>query len=152
MGDDVTATAKVHNVDVGECELADTVLASTYLQTSQLQNHVYLESRGVLASFVETSGAGWQAFGGYALQAWRVDVPQGIDKVLFQSRGTNVELVLVDVTAFAILATHNHGATEDTLSSTAGLPSTGLRTFLVTCAASGYVREILLSWNATTLP
>jgi hypothetical protein len=140
-------------IDLGTVEFADLFLATSVVDLAETQNATYKDSRSVLLSFVETSGSGWEVFGGTV--DWirvAVDIPEGIDRILLTTRGTDCKLVLLDDTAGATMSTHGHAATEDTVTSTYTLPSTGLREFSIQVDTSGFVRFATFEWDSTLLP
>lgn len=146
-------TAKMRVIDLGSVEFADRFATTSVRDLAETQNATFRDSRSVLLSFVETSGSGWEVFAG--VTQWirvAVDIPQGIDRILLTTRGTDAKLELIDDTAGATMATHTHAATEDTIVSTYVLPSTGVREFSVTIAIAGFVRLATFEWDSTLLP
>ncbi len=146
-------TAQMHVIDVGTVELNDLILSSSVVDLAETQNATYKDSRSVLLSFVETSGSGWQVF--KPTTEWlrvAVDIPAGIDQILLTTRGMDCGLKLLDDTASVTMATHNHAASEDTITSTYVLPSSGVRTFSIDVGVDGYVRQVLFEWQSTLLP
>ena len=140
-------------IDVGTVELNDLILSSSVVDLAETQNATYKDSRSVLLSFVESSGSGWQVF--KPTSRWQhltVDIPEGINQILLTTRGTDAGLLLEDSTAGVTMATHSHGATEDTLTTSYVLPSTGVRVFSISIDADGFVRQILFEWQSTLLP
>lgn len=146
-------TAKMRVIDLGTVEFADLILGASVVDLAETQNATYKDSRSVLLSFVETSGSGWEVFGG-TLRWLRVsvDIPQGIDRILLTTRGTDCKLVLEDVTAGVTMSTHTHAAAEDTVTSTYVLPSSGVRVFSIAVDTSGFVRFATFEWDSTLLP
>jgi hypothetical protein len=146
-------TAKMRVIDLGTVEFADLILGASVVNLAETQNATYKDSRSVLLSFVETFNKGWEVFATTA--EWlvvSVDVPEGIDRILLTTRGTDCKLELIDDTAAATMATHTHAASEDTIISTYVLPSSGVRTFSITVATSGFVRFATFEWDSTLLP
>jgi hypothetical protein len=140
-------------IDLGTVEFADLFLATSVVDLAETQNATYKDSRSVLLSFVETFNKGWEVFGGTV--EWlrvAVDIPEGIDRILLTTRGEDCKLELVDDTAGAVMSTHTHAATEDTVTSTYTLPSTGLREFSITIVNPGFVRLATFEWDSTLLP
>jgi hypothetical protein len=140
-------------IDLGTVEFADLFLATSVVDLAETQNATFKDSRSVLLSFVETNYRGWEVFGGTV--DWlrvSVDIPQGIDRILLTTRGTDCKLELLDDTAAATMATHTHAASEDTIVSTYVLPSTGVREFSITVVNPGFVRFATFEWDSTLLP
>jgi hypothetical protein len=140
-------------IDLGTVEFADLFLTTSVVDLAETQNATYKDSRSVLLSFVETSGSGWEVFGGTV--DWlrvSVDIPQGIDRILLTTRGTDCRLELLDDTAGVTMSSRGHAATEDTIVSTYVLPSTGVREFSITVARGGFVRFATFEWDSTLLP
>jgi hypothetical protein len=140
-------------IDLGTVEFADLFLATSVVDLAETQNATYKDSRSVLLSFVETDYRGWEVFGGTV--DWlrvSVDIPQGIDRILLTTRGTDCKLFLLDDTAATTMATHTHAASEDTIVSTYVLPSTGVREFSITINTGGFVRFATFEWDSTLLP
>tara|TARA_R110000868_G_scaffold194630_2_gene440230 strand:- start:1644 stop:2075 length:432 start_codon:yes stop_codon:yes gene_type:complete len=140
-------------IDLGSVEFADRFLTTSVRDLAETQNATFRDSRSVLLSFVETSGSGWEVFGG-TLRWLRVavDIPQGIDRILLTTRGTGCELFLEDDTAGVTMSTHSHSSPEDTIVSTYVLPSTGVRVFSIAIAKPGFVRLVTFEWDSTLLP
>lgn len=146
-------TAKMRVIDLGAVEFADRFVTTSVRDLAETQNATYKDSRSVLLSFVETSGSGWEVFGGTV--DWlrvAVDIPKGIDRILLTTRGTDCKLLLLDDSAAVTMATHTHAASEDTLVSTYVLPSSGFRKFSVEVALGGFVRLATFEWDSTLLP
>jgi len=146
-------TAQMKVIDLGTVEFADLILGASVVDLAETQNATYKDSRSVLLSFVETSGSGWEVFA--ATTEWlrvSVDIPEGIDRILLTTRGTDAKLELLDDTAAATMATHAHAASEDTIVSTYVLPSTGVREFSITIGIAGFVRFATFEWDSTLLP
>ena len=146
-------TAKMRVIDLGTVEFADLFLATSVVDLAETQNATYKDSRSILLSFVETSGSGWEVFA--PTTEWlrvSVDIPQGIDRILLTTRGTDCKLELLDDTAAVTMANHAHAATEDTIVSTYVLPSTGVREFSITIGIAGFVRLATFEWDSTLLP
>jgi hypothetical protein len=146
-------TAKMRVIDLGTVEFADLFLATSVVDLAETQNATYKDSRSVLLSFVETDYRGWEVFAGTV--DWirvSVDIPQGIDRILLTTRGTDCKLELLDDTASVSMATHSHAASEDTIVSTYVLPSTGVREFSITVVNPGFVRFATFEWDSTLLP
>ena len=146
-------TAKMRVIDLGSVEFADRFLTTSIRDLAETQNATFRDSRSVLLSFVETSGSGWEVFGG--TNRWlrvSVDIPQGIDEILLTTRGTDCELDLIDASAGVTMANHSHAATEDTVTSTYTLPSSGVRVFSITIVYPGFIRLATFEWNSKLLP
>jgi hypothetical protein len=147
----MTVNATVRVIDVGTVELNDLILSSTVVDLAEMQNDVYQNSRSMVWSFVESSGSGYFFRDPTSAFVFTVDVPEGIDKIGFTTRGTDIELLFTDFPAGATLATHAHAAAEDTIASVAAVPA-GLLTVFITVSIPGYLRYGESAWAATTLP
>jgi hypothetical protein len=146
-------TADMKVIDVGTVEFNDLILAASVVDLAETQNATYKDSRSVLLSFVETASSGWEVFA--ATTEWvlvYVDIPPGIDRILLTTRGTDCKLELLDDTAAVTMATHTHAASEDTITSTYVLPSSGVRSFSISIATAGFVRLVTFEWDSTLLP
>ncbi len=148
----MTVTAQVHVVDVGTVELNDLILSSSYRDLVETQNAVYRDSHSVLLSFVEASVPGWVVKAGSVVALVTTVVPEGIDQLRVTSRGKNVELEFLDITNSAVMATHNHTGLENTLTTLYTLPNTGTLLLTVSVSVAGFVRQMLVEWESTTLP
>lgn len=155
----MAVTSAVHAIRLGEFELNDLLDASAYVEIAEQQNHVYLDSRGVLYSFAVSDAAGWPTATvgapGYVFSAWAIDAPDGIDQVLVTWRAQNTTLRLFDLTAGGgAVAVQAFGGTETTYQASYSLPATGVRLFALYAAgvAPGLIRAVTMTFAASTLP
>ena len=148
----MSTVSQIHVIDVGQVELNDLILSTSYRDLVETQNAVYRQSRSVLLSFVEASVAGWSVKAGSPITAMTTRIPEGIDRLRITSRGKNVELVFTDLTAVAVMATHSHAGAENTIISYYSPPTTGSIDILVGVNLDGFVRQMLIEWDSTKLP
>ena len=144
--------SQVHVIDVGQVELNDLILSTSYRDLVETQNAVFQASHAVLLSFVEASVAGWSVKAGSPIAVMATRIPEGIDQIRITSRGKNVELIFTDLTAPAVMATHSHAGAENTIISYYSPPTTGSIDILVGVNLDGFVRQMLIEWDSTKLP
>lgn len=148
----MSITSQVHVIDVGEVELNDLILSTSYRNLVETQNAVYELSHSVLLSFVDTGMNGWAAVAGQPISAVMTRVPEGVTELRITSIATDAELIFTDLTAPAVMATHTHAAAENTLVSIYSLPATGNLDIIIGVNLSGFVRQMMIEWNFAKIP
>lgn len=148
----MSITSQVHVIDVGEVELNDLILSTSYRNLVETQNAVYERSHSVLLSFVEASVAGWSVKAGQPIAAMVTRIPDGIGELRITSRGKDVELVFFDATSSNLMAIHSHAVAENTLQSIYSPPTTGNLDIIVSVNLDGFVRQMLIEWDYAKLP
>ena len=148
----MSITSQVHVIDVGEVELNDLILSTSYRDLVETQNAVFQASHSVLLSFVEASVAGWSVKAGQPIAAMVTRIPEGIDQLRITSRGKDVELAFFDATAPGSMAVHSHAGAENTIISYYSPPVTGDIDIIVSVNLDGFVRQMLIEWDSTRLP